>query len=157
MFEKHDEHKSFLRSFLHIPNGLANSGYQQSANFSQDAFFKFQSDAIMRAADEGNCVFVGRCADYVLRNRIDTVNIFITAKIEFRISQVMAKQGFKDREEALRFIEQGESQRAAYYKFYTGKKWGHSESYDLCIDSSVLGLMETEKLLAAFIRKRFDL
>ena len=157
MFEQHDEHRSFLRSFLHLPNGMANSGYQQSAGFSQDAFFKFQSDTILRAADEGNCVFVGRCADYVLRNRIDKVDIFITAKIDFRISQVMAKQGFFDREEALHFIEQGESRRAAYYKYYTGKKWGHAESYDLCIDSSVLGLMETEKYIAAFIRKRFEL
>ena len=157
MFEQHDEHKSFLRSFLHLPNGMANTGYQDTAGFSQDAFFKFQSDAILRAADEGNCVFVGRCADYVLRNRLDTVNIFVTANIDFRISQVMAKQGLKDRQEARRFIEQGESHRAAYYKYYTGKKWGHSESYDLCIDSSVLGLHQTEKFIAEFIRRRFGL
>ena len=75
IFEQHDEHKSFLRSFLHLPNGMANSSYQQSAGVSQDALFKFQSDTILRAADEGNCVFVGRCADYVLRNRIDTINL----------------------------------------------------------------------------------
>jgi len=157
MFEQHDEHKSFLRSFLHLPGGVANSGYQQSGGFSQDALFKFQSDAILRAADEGNCVFVGRCADYILRNRVDTVNIFITANMDFRVSQVMAKQGFTDRDEALRFIEQGESQRAEYYKYYTGKKWGQAENYDLCIDSSVLGLMETEKLISQFVRKRFGL
>ena len=155
MFEQHDEHKSFLRSFLHLPGGVTNSGYQQSGGFSQDALFKFQSDAILRAADESNCVFVGRCADYILRNRIDTVNIFITASMDFRVSQIMAKQGFTNREEALRFIEQGESQRAEYYKYYTGKKWGHAESYDLCIDSSVLGMMETERLIAEFIRRRF--
>ena len=60
-----------------------------------------------------------------------------------------------DREQAKKFIEQKESRRAAYYNYYTGKKWGAAESYDLCIDSSVLGIVETEKLIAAFIRKKF--
>jgi hypothetical protein len=59
-------------------------------------------------------------------------------------------------EAARRFIEQGEGKRADYYNYYTGKKWGSAESYDLCIDSSKLGLVETEKLIAQFIRKRFE-
>ncbi len=151
IFEKHDEHKSFLSSFLHLPGSLTNAGYQQPA-YSQDACFKFQSDAILRAASEGNCVFVGRCADYVLRDRTDTVNIFITASMDFRINQVMSKQTFQDRASARHFIEQGESQRAAYYNYYTGKKWGFAENYDLCVDSSILGLLETEKFIAQFIR-----
>ena len=156
-FEQHDEHKSFLRSFLHLPNGLATSANYSRQGFTQDSFFQFQSDAIRKAAERENCVFVGRCADYVLRDRQDTVNIFVTASMNFRISQVMAKQGFTDREEARRFIEQGESRRAAYYNYYTGKKWGYGESYDLCVDSSKLGLMETEKFIAEFVRRRFKL
>ena len=60
-------------------------------------------------------------------------------------------------EEARKFIESKESKRAAYYNYYTGKKWGAAESYDLCIDSSILGLTDTEKIIAAFIRKRFEL
>ena len=62
-----------------------------------------------------------------------------------------------DHDQAQKFIEQKESSRSAYYNYYTGKKWGAAESYDLCIDSSVLGLLETEKLIAEFIRKRFRL
>ena len=54
-------------------------------------------------------------------------------------------------------ILQAESKRAAYYNYYTGKKWGHAESYDLCVNSSILGLDETEKMIADFIRKRFEL
>ena len=61
------------------------------------------------------------------------------------------------RQEALKHIEQGEARRAEYYNYFTGKKWGHATSYDLCIDSSVLGLVETEKFIAQFIRKRFKL
>ena len=156
-FEKNDEHKSFLRSFLHIPNALSATADYSRQSLSQDSFFQFQSDAIRKAADESSCVFVGRCADYILRDRKDVVNIFITASMNFRIEQIMAKQGFTNPQQARRYIEQGESKRADYYNYYTGKKWGHAESYDLCIDSSVLGLMETEKLIATFIRKRFEL
>ena len=153
-FERNDEHKSFLRSFLHLPygNGVGYGG----GGFTGDEFFRFQSQAILRAADEGSCVFVGRCADYVLRERTDVVNVFITARLDFRVEQVMAKLGV-DRDTARRHIEQGESRRAAYYNYYTGKRWGHSESYDLCVDSSVLGLQQTEKFIAEFVRRRFGL
>ena len=58
---------------------------------------------------------------------------------------------------AQRKTEHGENQRAAYYNYYTGKKWGHASGYDLCIDSSVLGLSQTEKLIAEFIRKKFKI
>ena len=156
-FEKNDEHKSFLRSFLHLPGGLGASTDFSRQGFSQDSFFQFQSDAIRKAAMEHSCVFVGRCADYVLRDMSGVVNVFITAPMDFRIEQVMAKQHFADRQEARHFIEQGEARRADYYNYYTGKKWGQAESYDLCVDSSVLGLVETEKLIAAFIRKRFNI
>ena len=125
-------------------------------NFSQESLFKFQSDAIRKAAGQGSCVFVGRCADYVLRDRQNVLNVFITASMDFRIQQIMAKQNL-DRIAARKFIEQREAKRAAYYNYYTGKKWGHSESYDLCIDASILGLQQTEKFIADFTRKRFDL
>ena len=84
------------------------------------------------------------------------VSIFITAPMEFRIHQVMNKEGVS-RIVAQKKIEHGESQRAAYYNYYTGKKWGHATSYDLCIDSSILGLPATEKFIAEFIRKKFNL
>jgi hypothetical protein len=60
-------------------------------------------------------------------------------------------------DEARKIIEQGERRRAEYYNYYTGKRWGHSSSYDLCIDSSILGLVETEKIIAEFIKKRFKI
>jgi hypothetical protein len=60
------------------------------------------------------------------------------------------------KEEAQRIIEEGESERAAYYDYYTGKKWGHATSYDLCVDSSILGLVETEKFIAEFVRAKLN-
>lgn len=156
VFERNDERKSFLHTFLHLPNALSGESYTRQS-FTQDSVFQFQSDAIRKAADEGSCVFVGRCADYVLREYNNVVNIFITASMDFRVQQVMAKQNFTSPLEARRFIEQRESRRADYYNYYTGKKWGHAASYDLCIDSSILGLVDTEKFIAQFIRKRFGL
>ena len=155
-FEKNDERKGFLRSFLHLPyaNSSTTGGNFYQNNFSQEGLFKFQSDAIRKEAEKGSCVFVGRCADYVLRDFPNTVNVFITASMQFRIDSVVNKLGVLP-DEARRIIEQGEKHRAEYYNYYTGKKWGHATSYDLCIDASILGLMETEKFIAGFIRKKF--
>jgi hypothetical protein len=155
-FEQNDEKKGFLKGLFNMQTSHISGGSMYKTNFSQESLFQFQSDAIIKAAKEGPCVFVGRCADYILRDFPNTVNIFITASMKYRIAQVMNKQHM-NAEEARKFIESKESKRAAYYNYYTGKKWGAAESYDLCIDSSILGLTDTEKIIAAFIRKRFDL
>lgn len=156
VFEMNDERKGFLKGLFNLGSPNVNSGSVYNSSISQESLFKFQSDVIKKAADEGSCVFVGRCADYVLRERDDMVSVFITATKRFRIDQIMAKQNL-DVAGANKFINQRESQRAAYYNYYTGKKWGAAEHYDLCIDASVLGLQTTEKFIADFIRKRFKL
>ena len=154
-FEANDEQRGIFRSLFHLHASHVSDNNLYQNNFSQESLFKFQSDAIEKAANEGSCVFVGRCADYVLRNRDNVVNIFISASKRFRIEQIMAKQKL-DFSAARKFIQQREGKRAAYYNYYTGKKWGAAESYDLCIDASILGLQATEKLIADFIRKRFE-
>jgi cytidylate kinase len=156
-FEQNDEKKGFFRSFLHLPFSIQNNGMNfYETGFSQERLFKFQSDAIRKAAAENSCVFLGRCADYVLRDYPDVVNVFITAPIEFRIQNIRTNRGVSE-DEALKIIEHGESERSEYYNYYTGKKWGYATSYDLCIDSSALGLAETEKFIADFVRKKLNL
>ena len=91
------------------------------------------------AADEGPCVFVGRCADYVLRDYDNRVDVFITANLADRIARVCSRLGC-DEETARKKIASGENERSTYYNYYTGKEWGHSASYDLCVNSSLLGL-----------------
>ena len=154
VFEQNDEKRGFFKGLFSMGSPHVNSGSLYKSNFSQESLFQFQSDAIRKAAKEGSCVFVGRCADYVLRDFPNVVNIFITASMEYRVEQIMNKQHL-DEEAARAFIEKRENQRAEYYNYYTGKKWGHAASYDLCIDSSILGLVETEKIIAEFIRKKF--
>jgi hypothetical protein len=157
-FKQNDERKGFLRSLFHLPYLSSFSGgnnfYQN--NFSQESLFKFQSDAILKAAQEGPCVFVGRCADYVLRDFPNVVNVFITASLDARAALFMKEKNVT-KEEAVRRIQYVENRRSSYYNYYTGKRWGHAESYDLCIDSSAIGSAETARLIAEYVRKKLKL
>lgn len=151
-FKQNDEHRGFFRSMFHLHVPHVSDGSFYNNNFSQEGLFKFQSDAIRKAASEGSCVFVGRCADYVLRDYDNVVNVFVTANMEDRIRQLCERKKC-DSETARKIIENGESERASYYNYYTGKKWGDSSSYDLCVNSSVLGLTATAEYIAEFVRK----
>jgi len=157
-FKQNDERKGFLRSFLHLPysNNWNGGGNFYQSNFSQESLFKFQSDAIIKAAQEGSCVFVGRCADYVLRDFDNVVNVFITASIEER-AKLFMKEKNVTYEEAVKRIQHVESRRASYYNYYTGKQWGHAASYDLCIDSSAIGSVATARLIAEYVRLKLNL
>jgi cytidylate kinase len=152
VFEQNDEQKGFFKSLFNMQTPQFTGGIYRS-NISQESLFQFQSDAIRKAASEGNCVFVGRCADYVLRDMPNVIRIFITASMRYRIDQILAHREMTP-QQAKRVIVQAENHRASYYNYYTGKKWGAAESYDLCIDSSILGLVETEKLIVEFIRRK---
>ena len=155
-FEQNDEQKGFLKSLfhLHAPHVSDNNFYR--SNFSQEGLFQFQSDAIRKAAEEGACVFVGRCADYVLRDMPGVVKVFITASDEDRLARIMERDKC-DLGAARKVMANKESSRATYYNYYTGKKWGSAENYDLCINSSLLGLEGTAQLIAEYVRKRFGL
>ena len=153
IFEQNDEKKGFIRGLFSMTTPHVSGAYE--SGFSQENLFKFQSDAIRKAAQEGSCVFVGRCADYVLRDFENVVNIFITASMHDRVEQILNKQKVTP-PEAKRIILQAEGKRASYYNYYTGKKWGHAESYDLCVNTSILGMVDTEKMIAEFIRKKFN-
>ena len=155
-FKQNDERKGFFRSLFNVQAPHLVGGGMYGSNFSQESLFKFQSDAIRKAAEESSCVFLGRCADYILRDFQNVVNVFITASMDFRVD-VISKVKQLDAEHARKLIEHVEARRAQYYNYSTGKKWGAAESYDLCVDASLLGLEETEKLIANFIRKRFGL
>lgn len=155
-FEQNDEQKMFGRSFLnyHLPL-MGDHHFYSNNNFSQERLFQFQSDAIRKAALESNCVFVGRCADYVLRDFPRVVNLFITADRQERIDRVCERRGC-DREKGAALIVEVEERRAAYYNYYTGKRWGQAASYHLCVDSSILGMEGTAELLGDFVRRRFE-
>ena len=151
-FEQHDEHWRYFKSLFHLHAQHVSDNNFYTNNFSQESLFQFQADAIKKAADAGSCVFVGRCADYILRDYPHIYNVFITAQLDYRVKMVAQRHGC-DQEAALKIIRHEESSRASYYNYYTGKKWGNSESYHLCIDSTLLGIERTATFIADFIRR----
>lgn len=153
IFEQNDEHKNFLSAIGSTIFSSRSTLFPLRNADQEVSLFQLQSDAILNAAAKGNCVFVGRCADYILREQSNVVSVFITAPLEQRLERVM-KRHECDQRKAQKILSSKESQRADYYNFYTGKRWGAAESYDLCIDSSILGIEQTARFIADFIRKR---
>lgn len=149
-FEKNDEQSGFLKSLSNVGSALGLNTCFYDNKFSEDGLFKFQSDAIRKAAALGSCVFVGRCADYVLRDEPNMVSVFITADRAERTHQVAQRNGCGEAE-AWKLITEQENRRSSYYNYYTGKRWGSSESYDLCINSTRLGIEGTARYIERFV------
>lgn len=103
-----------------------------------DRVFLSQSDVIRRYANEGSCVILGRCADYILRKDPDVISVYIHRDHDERVHQV-AKLYDKTEEKAVEMVKKMDKRRANYYAYYTDKRWGDAENYDICLNSGVLG------------------
>ena len=148
----HDERPT--NSFLYnLVIDTYSFGYNSSSfvdmPMSQKVFLA-QFDTIKKIADEGPCVIVGRCADYALEGRDNVINLFIYADEDFRVRKIM-EQYSMDENKARDNLVKKDKQRASYYNYYTNRKWGRAESYDLCINSSVLGIDGSVKLIKQFV------
>lgn len=158
LFEHNDENKGFLESIMHMRFSFGtNSGEGGFSNvLSEESLFQFQSDAIWKCAEKESCIFVGRCADFILRDHPRHVNIFIAADLEDRIKHVAERKGL-DYEAAKKLLKKEESQRSEFYNFYTDKKWGSASSYDLCINISKLGYEKSFQLILEFVKESLGL
>ncbi len=115
-----------------------------------DRLYILQHQIIKKLAEEGPCVIVGRCADYVLKDRDDCINIFIHADMEYRKQRAIEIHGVaKNRAEQV--VNKTDKVRANYYSFYSGQKWGYAQNYDLCLDSSKLSTDKIVKLIHAYM------
>lgn len=112
--------------------------------------FQFQSDTIQQLAAEGDCLFLGRAADYILRDRKDVFSVFLCADMKDRVRLVMQKEGLQE-SEAVSFIEKTDRRRADYYNFFTGKRWGDSNGYDLCINTSRFSTKTTAEIIKSAV------
>ena len=114
--------------------------------------FIAQFDAIKNIAKDGPCVIVGRCADYALQDFENVINLFIYSKPEECVKRIMQRfPDLRSTEEARQMIIKKDKQRKSYYDYYSSKKWGHVDTYDLSVDSSVLGIEGTVAFLKQFI------
>ncbi len=143
-FEENDERRT--NSFLYL---LSTSYGQGGAPFDDTLFFA-QLNAIQKIASEQSCVIIGRCADYALRNFKGVVNIFISAPLEVRIKRAIEVYGIEEKH-AENYVKRIDKQRTSYYNYYTDKRWGTPQNYQLCIDSSALGIDGTVTLLKQFL------
>lgn len=110
-------------------------------------------DTIKKIADQESCVIVGRCADYALEDYPNCLKVFIYASKDERVKTVSERLNVKP-EKAKDLVNKADKQRSSYYNYYTTKKWGAVNSYDLCIDSGLLGVAGTVELLCDVIAKK---
>ncbi|MEE3393671.1 MAG: cytidylate kinase-like family protein [Lachnospiraceae bacterium] len=104
-----------------------------------DRIFLAQSDVIRKIADEGPCVIVGRCADYVLRERDDVFNLFIMASNSARLERVVKIYG-EDLKKASDIIAKNDKRRSNYYKYHVGEKWTELTNYDMVVRTDLCGI-----------------
>lgn len=110
-------------------------------------------NTIRQLADQGPCVMIGRCADYALTDHPDHLSLFIHAPMDVRVARVAKRQNLTP-EKAQQLIIKTDKRRAAYYEYYSARKWGAVDSYDFCIDSSCLGLGGTVELIRTMVEHK---
>ena len=154
MIAKHDERPT--NSFLYnLVMDTYSFGYNSSSFVDMPISHKVflaQFDTIKKAASEGPCVIVGRCADYALGDMDNVLNLFIHADEDSRIDRIMSRfPDITSRDKARDMILKKDRQRQSYYDYYSSKKWGHSDSYDLSINSAILGIEGTAEYIIRFV------
>lgn len=155
LFENNDEKptNSFLYNLITDTYSFGYSSPYVEMPLSHKVFLA-QFDTIKKIATEGPCVIVGRCADYALSEFKNCISVFIYAPIEDRIDRIVTKYPQeKDKDKVRDVIIKNDKSRANYYNYYSSKKWGRADSYDLCINSSSLGIDGTVELISYFIDK----
>lgn len=118
-----------------------------------DKLFILQSEIIKSIANKESCVIVGRCADYILKDRKDVVNVFIHASKEVRKERAINEYGIT-MNKADNYLAKIDKKRSTYYNYYTGEKWGYSTNYHLCLDSGVLGIDGCVHMIESFIQEQ---
>lgn len=151
VFERSDERKGFFGAAFRAMSSFVGMGTAYPGQDRDVQLFEIQAEAIRKAADEANCVFIGRAADYILRDRPFRLSIFVTADEPDRIRWVCSHDHVGDRE-ALRLMERIDERRAAFYSLYSGKTWGAAASYDLCINTSKVGIDGAAEIIAESIK-----
>ena len=149
--EHEGEYASPWQSMLSY--AFAGNGTRQHMNglSTADFLWVIQCRVIMDLADKGPCVIVGRCADHILRERKDVLNVFIHAPIPFRADRVVRLYGESDAAPEKR-LEDKDKRRRAYYKHYADRDWGMSQNYHLSLDSSLVGVERCAQLILDVVR-----
>ena len=153
LFESNDE--SYTNSFLYSlvmgnypvsPEGRINP--EMPLNHK---LFLAQFDTIKKIAENGPCVIVGRCADYILKENADVLNFFVMGNLLEKKKRILERYDI-EKNKVEDFIKKTDKRRAHYYNFYTDMRWGEAKNYDLCINSSKTGIQGAVELMKSYIQ-----
>ena len=141
------------RNLLALSSFIVDVGRFGSADnyMSDNQLFVIQSNVIRSLADKGPAIFIGRCSDYILRDR-KCLDVFVTATDEVRIKRIAERMNITP-EQADSLMRKKDRTRDNYYNYYTFGNWGVASNYDLCVDSSVLGIEGTADMIIDFCRR----
>ena len=149
VFENVDE--VAVNSLLYsLSLGINPTGTAMELLPTNDRLYVVQHRIIEKIAEEGGCIFVGRCADHILRNKENLVKVFICADKEYRVQRAIEKKGVKS-SKAEQIVHKTDKTRASYYNFYSGKKWGQTENYDLCINRTKLTDEQAARVILGYL------
>lgn len=141
------------RNLLALSSFIVDVGRFGSADnyMSDNQLFVIQSNVIRSLADKGPAIFIGRCSDYILRDR-KCLDVFVTATDEVRIKRIAERMNITP-EQSDSLMRKKDRTRETYYNYYTFGNWGVASNYDLCVDSSVLGIEGTADMIIDFCRR----
>lgn len=132
----------------YAPGGLLNSMFTSRAGgpTNEDILWQIQCNMVAQLAKKGPCVIVGRCGDYILRDRPDVLKVFVHADMAFRAKRIVEVYGQREESPEQR-LKDKDKRRSTYYRFYTGRKWGQLDTYDLMLNSGVLEIEKCTELI----------
>ena len=153
LFHSFDERpKSFLYSIAMDPYSFTMHHVTPKGSIEQQVYLATY-DTIKKLADKGPCVLIGRCADYILRDHPQAVNVFVAAGRADRCERLCRQCGITPGEAEAR-MDREDARRAAYYNYYSSGTWGMASTYHLCVDSSVLGIDGTVDFVLEFVERK---
>lgn len=137
----------------YAPGGLLNAVFTDRAGgpTNEDILWQLQCRLITELARKGPCVIVGRCGDYILRDRPNVLKVFVHADMDFRAKRIVEVYGERAESPEQRLRDK-DKRRSAYYRFYTGRKWGRLDAYDLVLNSGTLGIETCAELICTIYR-----
>lgn len=161
IIEKVAEETGFSKAYIsqrgeHSPSSSAFSysfmGRSHDGLSTDDYLFSVQRKIILKLAEEGNCVIVGRCADYILRNRDDVLNVFVHAPKPWRAKRIVEVYG-SNKYRPERRLDDKDKKRRVNYKYYTDREWGNYENYDLSLNTASIGVERCADIIAEIARQ----
>ena len=149
--EEHSEHSpsGSVFSYAFAPQGVPGI---MNVLSTADYLWNAQCNVVLELAEKGPCVIVGRNADYILKDRPDALHIYVSADTEFRAKHIVELYGETDKTPEVRLAEK-DKRRRVNYQHYTGRTWGMSQNYDLCLRSSTLGLDQCAEIIINAVKK----